>query len=145
MVVDLTEQRVNRLVRLPVCLISLTVDYNINTIKSEIMSTPETDIMGSNGGASGATRGNNHRCNGLRRINNQATITPIFEGSEPLLKGLYDLPSKLNHDQFSKTTKKMDQDDGDHNGFRHGHLCMRSGNGIYQFGSRHAGPHCGSC
>ena len=40
--------------------------------------------------------------------NNQATTTPVFDGSEPLMKGFYyDLPSELNHGQFSKTTKKM--------------------------------------
>ena len=37
-----------------------------------------------------------------------ATTNPVFEGSDPLLKGCYYyLPSELNHDQYSKTTAKM--------------------------------------
>ena len=71
-------------------------------------STPEAGIVDSNGGASGAARGTNHRSIGPRPIHNQATTTPVFEGSVPLLKGFYcDFPRELNHDQFSNTTKKM--------------------------------------
>ena len=61
------------------------------------MSTSEAGIVGSNGG--GPARGTIHRCNRPRPNNTQATTTPAFEGSDPLMKGCYyDLPSDLNHD-----------------------------------------------
>ena len=68
------------------------------------MPTSEAGIVGSNGGASQNRRNGPHPCN------NQATITPVFEGSDPPMKGCYyDLPSDLNQDHH--------HEDGDHNGF----------------------------